>query len=680
MLQDYMASNADIVPFRFTLVPVHKPDELHANIRSATARDLPKVSLCSPHDLELSIVGGGPSLEDTYKNLTGYVVAVNGSLAFLLDHGIVPQMCGVCDPSPHMADIIAADPRVTYFVATCVHPSVFDKLLDAGCLVYRWHCSSIPGGEELLDEIEPDYLMIGGGSTMGLRWITLGYNIGFRKFHLHGFDSSFRGKSSHAYPDHQDAKDWIHFEGFSTRPNFIGQVVDFIGWMERLKDDDVDPVSIKVYGDGLLQEKFKQWKARNPGWHEGGPKPYRPLITDGFVWPKTDREGRFGALTDVRQMGAFLEHVKSREVVVQAGGNVGVYPAYLAKQFQYVHTFEPDPENYACLIKNIATCEGNIRTYNAALGAEEGVCGVSLEVADNCGTVRINGDGNIPMRTIDAMELPACDLIWLDIEGYELQALKGAEKTVEKFWPAIIIEDARHHNYPVPLTEKHGIAPGAATEWLYDHGYIFAFLRGGDRMFLSSALPGLPTRESEKAKYEKAWADYPEYRVRSPGEQLLDLAIELTGMSSPESVIDFGCGPGRATKRMIDLGYKAMGLDIASNCLDPGIDIPFQEACLWELPDSLSADWGYCCDVMEHIPPDRVDEVLAGIRRVTKKGVVFQIAFGEENFGREMGEQLHLTVKNPEWWLMMLKKHWDDLRMVWPLESEIGIRGAIIAT
>ena len=122
MLQDYMASNADIVPFRFTLVPVHKPDELHANIRSATARDLPKVSLCSPHDLELSIVGGGPSLEDTYKNLTGYVVAVNGSLAFLLDHGIVPQMCGVCDPSPHMADIIAADPRVTYFVATCVHP------------------------------------------------------------------------------------------------------------------------------------------------------------------------------------------------------------------------------------------------------------------------------------------------------------------------------------------------------------------------------------------------------------------------------------------------------------------------------------------------------------------------------------------------------------------------------
>lgn len=263
----------DILNFNFTLIPAIKPEQLHENMRSSIARKLPVVTICHPHEFEISIAGGGPSLEDTYKDFTGYVAAMNGSLSFLLDRDVIPHMCGVCDPSPHMVDIVEADKRVTYFMASTVHPTVFDKVINAGCTVYRWNMSSIPGGEELLAEIEPDSLTIGGGSTMGLRWITLGYTNGFRKFHLHGMDSSFRidekrGKASHAYPDHQDAKDWVNFDGFQTRPNFIGQVADFLGWLDRLKEKDVEPVSVKVYGEGLLQKKFFEWKALNPGAHE----------------------------------------------------------------------------------------------------------------------------------------------------------------------------------------------------------------------------------------------------------------------------------------------------------------------------------------------------------------------------------------------------------------------------
>jgi FkbM family methyltransferase len=483
LLQDFTARAGDIVPFNFTLVPAHSPEELHANIRSSVARGLPAVTApCAPNDDVLSVAGGGPSLADTYQELEGCIAAINGSLTFLLNHDVVPTLCGVCDPSPHMVDIVEADRRITYFLASIVHPTVYDKLLKANCTVYRWNGSSVPGAEKVLDEIEPNYFLVGGGSTMGLRWITLGYAFGFRKFHLHGMDSSFRvnpERASHAYPDHQDNKEWIGFEGYQTRVNFIGQVCDFIGWMERLKEADADPVEIRMFGDGLLQSKFRQWKEQNPGWHEGGPKPENKSPSDGFKWPEMDKRGKLGILHDVAVMPQFLKHIARRGVVVQAGGNVGVYPAHLAPHFREVYTFEPDKKNYECLVENLASAKGKIAAYNAALGEVEGECGLSTEDNRNVGAIRVGAGKGVQVRTIDALNLYACDLIWLDIEGYELPALKGAKETIEKFWPAVIIEDNG-------LSEKHGIPAGSAVEWLHDMGYFLVAQYGNDKLFAPS--------------------------------------------------------------------------------------------------------------------------------------------------------------------------------------------------
>lgn len=499
-------SAENIVPFGFKLIPAHKPEELHESMRSALSRNLPLVSNCQAHGEPLSVAGGGPSLADTYTELNGYVGAVNGSLAFLLDRGIVPQMCGICDPSPHMVDIIEADPRVTYFVASIVHPSVFDKLIKAGCRVYLWHASSVPGGQKVLDKEAPGSLVIGGGSTMGLRWIPLGYTNGFRKFDLHGMDSSFRidperGRASHAYADHQDAKDWINFEGYQTRPNFIGQVVDFIGWMERLKQPDVDPVEIRVFGDGLLQSKWAEWKAANPHMHEGNPK--RPVITDGFIWPKSDRHCAPAMQAEAENIGLFMRHIHERRVVVQAGGNVGVYPVHLAQYFSVVHTFEPDPENYACLAHNIGQNPGRIAAYNAAVGAEVGNVSTEMFEPNNAGAVRVvEGGGDIPMRAIDDLNLQVCDLIWLDIEGYELKALQGASTTIAKHRPAVIIEE-KH------LPEMFGLPEKAAREWLVQRGYKEIVAHGRDHLFMPSTERGVLTIAAvQVGNYQDRGAEY----------------------------------------------------------------------------------------------------------------------------------------------------------------------------
>lgn len=250
------------------LSPAVPASRMIENMRSAIARDLPLIDICKPHDLTMSIAGGGPSLADTFDDLEGYVCAINGSLKWLVDKGLkegVSYACGICDAGEHIADQIIAHPDVRYYVASVCDPKVFDKLKD--CDVRLWHVTpnsteDAAGVEDVLNDAYAMWHAIGGGCTMGLRWIDLGYYLGFRKFKLHGMDSSFR-ETSHAYPDRADHKEWIEFNGRKTRFNFLAQVYDFAELLERLWDQDRS-IEIEVFGDGLLQDEWNAFRKENP--------------------------------------------------------------------------------------------------------------------------------------------------------------------------------------------------------------------------------------------------------------------------------------------------------------------------------------------------------------------------------------------------------------------------------
>jgi len=157
------------------------------------------------------------------------------------------------------------------------------------------------------------------------------------------------------------------------------------------------------------------------------------------------------------------------------------------------------------------------------------------------------------------------------------------------------------------------------------------------------------TTEQEKEKYEKTWGDK-RYRICSPGE----LVISDFLRRNPErgTLVDFGCGTGRATKLLENEGFFVTGVDIASNALDTDID--FVEACLWETP--FTAKWAYSCDVLEHIPPEHVDAVL---ENMDTDNCYLHIHLAEDKFGAHIGEKLHLTIQPHEWWLDKLSKHWN---------------------
>lgn len=159
--------------------------------------------------------------------------------------------------------------------------------------------------------------------------------------------------------------------------------------------------------------------------------------------------------------------------------------------------------------------------------------------------------------------------------------------------------------------------------------------------------PTVKVENLEKKKYEDVW-NHPEYRVVAPGEDSTLTFLAQSNAQKGDTVIDFGCGTGRGAQSLKDSGLKVVGVDFASNCLDPQVDIDFVEADLTQrIP--VSAKYGYCTDVMEHLPENTVYTVIRNILDSATL-VFFQISTVDDVMGVLVGAPLHLTVKPFSWW------------------------------
>ena len=76
----------------------------------------------------------------------------------------------------------------------------------------------------------------------------------------------------------------------------------------------------------------------------------------------------------------------------------------------------------------------------------------------------------------------------------------------------------------------------------------------------------------EREKYDKAW-ESSQYRKYSPGERIFDKIVNQLEPEEGDTLIDFGCGTGRAAQKFADMGLEVTGVDIAENALDEGVSI-----------------------------------------------------------------------------------------------------------
>ncbi len=211
---------------------------------------------------------GGPSLRTRLSAVKarqmrgGIVTACNGAVKYLFSRGIEPEMACFVDQSDEVLHFIPDLPHDPIFlVASICHPKVFDRL--EGRRVIVWHPDIGEPEQNAILDLYPHKpaSLIGGGNTIGMRMLNIGYALGFRRFHFYGLDSSFTGDDDHAYrkPDGYYERDRIEAV-------FQGKKYYGASWMIQQGGEFMDifyPLfvskgcKIMVHGEGLIPDMCK---------------------------------------------------------------------------------------------------------------------------------------------------------------------------------------------------------------------------------------------------------------------------------------------------------------------------------------------------------------------------------------------------------------------------------------
>ncbi|PZP57485.1 MAG: hypothetical protein DI586_00170 [Micavibrio aeruginosavorus] len=171
------------------------------------------------------------------------------------------------------------------------------------------------------------------------------------------------------------------------------------------------------------------------------------------------------------------------DTVVELGSNIGSHTLPIAKIIGAsgrLYAMEPQRILFQSLCANIANNSlTNVYTLNQACGEKEGILKVQeLDPTkfQNFGGFQPKarqGEHEVAVRPLDSLKLKECKLIKMDIEGMELEALKGATEILT-------------HLKPMIYFEAHGDSVMEIASYLKDFGYkIYDFATPNDPMYLA---------------------------------------------------------------------------------------------------------------------------------------------------------------------------------------------------
>ena len=174
-------------------------------------------------------------------------------------------------------------------------------------------------------------------------------------------------------------------------------------------------------------------------------------------------------------------------VVVDVGANIGIYSRFLSRYVGpkgVVHSFEPSPDNFRRL--SAATRDlSNVRLTQAVIGERSGECKLYVSDKLNVDHRAYETDDSRRVIPIEMIALDdyfktgqRVDLIKMDIQGYELHALRGAQRVLQEnsdinllleFWPAgleqagvsweTLVEMLQRSGMTLTLVRTDGLTP-----------------------------------------------------------------------------------------------------------------------------------------------------------------------------------------------------------------------------
>jgi|TARA_B100001758_G_C18198427_1_gene498453 FkbM family methyltransferase len=199
---------------------------------------------------------------------------------------------------------------------------------------------------------------------------------------------------------------------------------------------------------------------------------------------------------DVKEMSVIIDkHVKQRAVAVDIGCHYGFFTKFLSQQFETVHAFDFNNDIFECFKENMKKfkCK-NVIAYPHGLGEKQKYVATKdwSEKHNRRGPLsnHIDPDGEIKnqkIKKLDSFNLKNVGLIMMDTEGYELNVLKGAHKTIKKFKPVLVMEfHTTWNNRFNNLTGRFGYDLEQLQAYVENLGYrSIGYINKVDQVFVS---------------------------------------------------------------------------------------------------------------------------------------------------------------------------------------------------
>jgi FkbM family methyltransferase len=143
-----------------------------------------------------------------------------------------------------------------------------------------------------------------------------------------------------------------------------------------------------------------------------------------------------------------IELCAKRRTALDIGANVGLWSRDLVDNFAKVVAFEPVAIFRECLEKNVTGA--NFFISPLALGDHD-TQATMIITEGNSGHSHLDpatlGTGDVQVVKLDNLNMEDVDYIKIDCEGYEYRVLQGAEQTVKRCRPIMVIEQKPHDAY-----------------------------------------------------------------------------------------------------------------------------------------------------------------------------------------------------------------------------------------
>lgn len=141
-----------------------------------------------------------------------------------------------------------------------------------------------------------------------------------------------------------------------------------------------------------------------------------------------------------------MNTIKQGDKIIHLGGHIGFFDVIIGKVLNgtgSLDVFEPNPRNFSVLKDNLALnqCGSNVNAYPFAVYSSVGEKRLKFHATDNTGASHIRdgideGNATYPVHcvTLDAIfpHYENVNLLFMDVEGCEIEVLKGAKALLEK--------------------------------------------------------------------------------------------------------------------------------------------------------------------------------------------------------------------------------------------------------